>query len=95
MATELRITFPKADLTQLAAEPEAWAKETYEIATKIAYQNGRLRGTPKGQRRECREVADAAVLPPGYMIMAKRIADRRITFAGYRLADIIAHITRS
>jgi hypothetical protein len=43
--------------------PEPWAKKSFEIATKIAYQNGALRGTPKGKRRECREVTDAAVLP--------------------------------
>jgi hypothetical protein len=40
-----------------------WAKESYEIATKIAYQNGRLREPPKGHRKECREVTDAAVFP--------------------------------
>jgi hypothetical protein len=30
--------------------PEAWAKESYEIAVKIAYENGNLRGTPKGEQ---------------------------------------------
>jgi hypothetical protein len=48
MATELRNRFPRDDLTELtSAEPEAWAKESFEIASKIAYQNGALRGTPK------------------------------------------------
>ena len=37
-------------------QPDAWAKESYEIAVKIAYENGNLRGTPKGQARDCREV---------------------------------------
>ena len=32
------------------SEPEWWAKESYAIATKIAYQDGSIRGTPKGQR---------------------------------------------
>jgi hypothetical protein len=53
-----------------------WAKESYEIATKIAYQNGALRETPKGKRRDCREVTDAAVLPNGYTAIAKKIPDR-------------------
>ncbi len=54
MATELRSKFPKAGLTDLAsAEAEAWAKESFEIATETAYQNGTLRGTPKGQHKKC------------------------------------------
>lgn len=64
MATELRSKFPKVGFTELAgAEPEAWAKESFQIATKTAYQNGTLRGTQKGQHKECREVLDTAVLP--------------------------------
>jgi S1/P1 nuclease len=67
MAVDLRNRFPRNTLTGLAAmDPELWAKESFEIATKIAYQNCVFRGTPKGQRKECREVADAAVLPAGY-----------------------------
>jgi len=65
-AIELRNRFPRAGLTELpATDPELWAKESYEIATKIAYQNGALRETPRGKRRECREVTDALVLPKG------------------------------
>ena len=90
MATELRSRFPKAGLTEPAiAEPEAWAKESFEIATKIAYQNGALRGTPKGQRKDCREVEDAAVLPVGYTNVAGQIADRRLILAGYRLVKLL------
>ena len=79
MATELRSRFPKPGLTELTAvDPQAWAKESFEIATKIAYQNGALRGTPKGQHKECGEVVEAAVLPHGYGAMASQIADRRM-----------------
>jgi len=60
---------------------------------KIAYQNGALRGTPKGQRKDCREVSDAAVLPNGYTAIARKIADRRMMLAGYRLADLIQQIS--
>jgi len=61
-------------LTELAnAEPQGWTKESFEIATKIAYQNGALRGTPKGQRKDCRKVTDAAVLPVGYAATARRL----------------------
>jgi S1/P1 nuclease len=79
LATELRARFPRAALTELVSvEPEAWAKESFEIAVKIAYQNGALRGTPKGQRKDCRDITDAQVLPNGYLKTARQIADRRM-----------------
>ena len=70
--------------------PEASAKESFEIATKIAYQNGALRGTPKGQRKDCGEMTDAAMLPNGYANIARKIADRRMMLAGYHLADLLS-----
>ena len=73
--------------------PEVWAKESFEIATKIAYQNGALRGTPNGQRKDCREVMDAVVLSNGYTAIARKIADRRMMLAGYRLADLLQQIS--
>jgi hypothetical protein len=72
---------------------EAWAKESFEIATKIAYQNDALRGTPKGQRRDCREVTDAAVLPNGYASFARKIADRRMALSGYRLGTFLQRLS--
>ena len=49
IATELRNNFPRPALSELASmESEVWARESFEIATKIAYRNGRLPGTPKG-----------------------------------------------
>jgi S1/P1 nuclease len=52
-ATKLRSKFSRAALTELAnTEPKAWAKESFEIAKKIAYRNGAVRGTPKGQRKD-------------------------------------------
>jgi hypothetical protein len=85
----LQSRFSKSSLSELAmTAPEAWANESFEIATKIAYQNGALRGRPKGQRKDCREVMDAVVLPNGYTAIARKIADRRMMLAGYRLADL-------
>jgi len=69
------------------------AKESFEIATKIAYQNGAFRGTPKGQQKDCRHVTDAAVLPNGYVVVARKIADRRMILAGYRLGDVLQRIS--
>ena len=68
IAIELQSRSTRSGLPELDVNvPEAWAKESFEIATKIAYQNGALRGTPKAKRRECREVTDAVVLPVGYV----------------------------
>ena len=94
IATELRNKFSRASLSELASvEPEAWAKESFEIATKIAYQNGALRGTPKGQRKHCRDVANATVLPKGYAATARDIADRRMVLAGYRLVSLFDRLS--
>jgi hypothetical protein len=48
-----------------------------EIATKIAYRT---------------MVAAAPVLPVGYVVSARRIADRRMILVGYRLADLLARV---
>jgi S1/P1 Nuclease len=50
IATELLSKFSRVGLRELdQMQPDAWAKESYEIAVKIAYENGNLRGTPKGR----------------------------------------------
>jgi hypothetical protein len=66
---------------------ESWAKESFEIATKIAYRNDGRIGSPKGANMDCAMIAAAPVLPVGYVVSARRIADRRMMLAGYRLAD--------
>jgi S1/P1 Nuclease len=70
-------------------KPEAWAKESYEIAVKIAYENGSLHGTPKGQAKDCRDVTAVTYLRNGYAADARLIANRRMYLAGYRLADLL------
>ena len=85
-----RPDFSKGQLTELGTNDfDSWAKESLEIAIKITYQNGVVPGTPKANRRTCNEVEDAAILPTGYVRITRRIADRRIILAGYRLADLL------
>jgi len=80
-------------LTELASTDfESWAKESYEIATKIAYRNGGQIEIPRGANMDCTMVAAAPVLPVGYVVSASRIADRRIILAGYRLADLLTRV---
>src|SRR5206468_5083578 len=81
-----RQEFQRSQLTELASTDfESWAKESFEIATKIAYRNGGRIGIPKGGNKDCREVHVTPVLPAGYVVSASRIADRRMILAGYRL----------
>jgi hypothetical protein len=95
IATELRTQFSKTELPELAnSDPNAWAKESYSAAVEVAYRNGAVRGTPKSQAKDCREVTAAAVLPPGYAPVARRVADRRIVLAGYRLADWLRRVVK-
>jgi len=88
-----RQEFQRSQLTELASTDfEAWAKESYEIATKIAYRNGGLSGAPRDGNKNCQTVATAPVLPVGYVVSASRIADRRMILAGYRLAHLLTRV---
>jgi HsdM N-terminal domain/S1/P1 Nuclease len=96
-ATALRTRqgFQRSQLTELANNDfESWAKESFEIATKIAYRNGRRIGIPRNGNIDCAMVAAAPVLPAGYVVNASRIADRRIILAGYRLADLLRRVLK-
>jgi hypothetical protein len=85
--------FQRSQLTELANTGfESWAKESFEIATKIAYRNDGRIGIPKGGNKDCREVQAAPVLPVGYVLSASWIADRRIMLAGYCLADLLTRV---
>ena len=91
-ATDLRSRpgFERDQLTELASSGfESWAKESFEIATKIAYQNGAQVGTPKNGAKTCGDLAEVKLLPSGYARIAGRIAARRIVLAGFRLADLL------
>jgi hypothetical protein len=84
-----RQEFQRSQLTELGSTNfESWAKESFEIATKIAYRNDGRIGIPRGAM-DCTTVAAAPVLPVGYVVNASRIGDRRMVLAGYRLADLL------
>ena len=90
-----RQEFQRGQLTELASTDfESWAKESFEIATKFAYRNGAPIGIPKAGAMDCTMVAAAPVLPVGYISIAKRIADRRMILAGYRLADMMIPVSQ-
>jgi S1/P1 Nuclease len=91
-----RHEFQRSQLIELACTDfEAWARESYEIATKIAYRNDGRIGTPKGANMDCTMVAGAPVLPAGYVVSGSRISDRRMMLAGYRLADLLTRVVQN
>ena len=88
-----RQEFQRSQLTELAnGDFESWAKESYEIATKIAYRNGGRIRIPKSGAMDCAMVAAVPLLPAGYIVSASRIADSRMILAGYRLADLLMRV---
>jgi S1/P1 nuclease len=95
IAGELRKKFPASRSKELGSvDPKIWAQESYQAAKTVAYMNGSLRGTPKGERRDCSEIANAKILPAGYVAKSKDVAERRIALAGYRLASLLARVCR-
>jgi hypothetical protein len=88
-----RQEFQRSQLTELATTDfESWAKERFEVVTKIAYQNGKRIGIPRGGAMDCGIVAAAPVLPAKYIVSASRIADRRVILSGYHLADLLRRL---
>ena len=91
-----RQEFQRSQLTELGnPDFESWGKESFEIATKIAYLNGRLIGIPRDGNKDCSMVTTAPVLPAGYVVSASWIADRRMILAGYCLADRLTRVVRT
>ena len=83
-ATELRLRpeFAPNNLIELGLDGhENWAKESLQIAEKVAYQEGKLNGSL--------EKTAATALPDGYVATAKAVAERRIVLAGYRIAAML------
>ena len=98
MATALRNRqeFQRSQLSELESTGfESWAKESFEIATKIAYLNGGSIGEPRDGNKDCQTVAAAPVLAVWYVVIASRIADRRMILAGYRLVDLLTRVTQN
>jgi hypothetical protein len=52
-------------------------------------------GIPKGGSWDCTMAGAAPVLPVEYVVTASRIADRRMTLAGYRLAELLIRLTQN
>ena len=62
-------------------DPLNWSLESNSLAFKYAYQKGKL--------ARIYSVENSPVLSKSYMKKAKKIADKQMTLAGYRLAGIL------
>ena len=78
-----RNTFPQLSATAA----KQWTDESFELAKSIAYHNGDIQGS--GDKE------DGDVLPDDYPSTAKRVAERQVTLAGYRLADLLKSLAPS
>lgn len=71
-------------------DPKAWAKESYDLALSVAYQNAQLQGASKELLHEDPKTsANVPPLPVGYVDKGVEIADQRVMLAGHRLADVV------
>ena len=82
-AAQLGEQWKRGDLEELAENttPQAWARESWRVAVDQVYLQGQLHYGKDAQT--------AVVLPEDYTKNLKAVAVRRVTLAGYRLADLI------
>ncbi|MDZ8135773.1 MAG: S1/P1 nuclease [Nostoc sp. DedQUE04] len=85
-ATRLRASYQRNRLPELRETKfNNWAKlESFKIAKQQAYINGKLSGST--------DKNDGKALPPNYAATAKPIAQRQMSLAGYRLADVLNQV---
>jgi len=65
---------------------KAWADESFDLARKVAYRDGRLRGARAKDKADLKDIK-APLLPDDYAAVAAQVAARRMALAGYRIAD--------
>ncbi|MHC5747973.1 MAG: S1/P1 nuclease [Nostoc sp.] len=82
-ATKIRASYQRSKLPELReTQFNNWAKlESFRIAKQKAYLNGKLSGSS--------DKNNGKLLPQNYAATAKPIAERRMSLAGYRLADVL------
>lgn len=85
LAAKLEKRFTRAGLTEMAQPSDfaQWAAESHALAAANAYPPALVTGAT---------IDKATNLPAGYADMAAGIAARRITLAGYRIADLLKAI---
>ena len=87
-ATKIRASYQRSKLPELKETKfNNWAKlESFRIAKQKVYLNGKLSGST--------DKNNVKLLPQNYAATAKPIAERQMSLAGYRLADVLAEAER-
>jgi hypothetical protein len=92
--TRVKEAHPRATLSELKKDREFkdWANESFELAQKVAYWDGKIAEIAVRAPRYPMPIPDTAPEePPGYSAKARQVADQRGAVAGYRLVDTLRH----
>jgi hypothetical protein len=89
IAIELRNKYPKDELDPKPAETKPadfanWVQESFQLAKSTVYRDGKLATSP--------DKDSAPVVPSDYIKEAKTTGEKRVTLAGYRMADILSQL---
>lgn len=83
LALRIMAQYPRRALPELRKDRTfaSWIQESYHVAIADAYLRGKLQGSVSRD--------DPPPLPPGYEARARRVGERQLALAGYRLADTL------
>jgi len=70
-------------------DPAAWAKESHDLAVKVAYENGELPGIVDAPAAGEAAQQQVPGLTAAYLKLAEETAMERVVVAGYRTADLL------
>jgi hypothetical protein len=81
-AVRPRSAYKRADLAKTSEKDfKKWVQESFALAKTVVYRNRTLKGS--------KDRNDGEVLPADYRDAMKETAEKRVTFTGYRLADLL------
>ncbi len=98
IATQLEKDHPRKEFEKELAvkDVDQWALESLDEAKHVVYGDGKLPGGPRGGRGEsASQTASQPAVPPlsaEYLKNAHALAERNVTLAGYRLADVLNNV---
>ena len=88
MAKKLMADFSNTDQKEMKKDKsiESWTKETYTLAVKYAYLDGKLQYAVKKDKQRCDE---GPILPADYRANAYTVSKKRVVMAGMRIAECL------
>lgn len=85
-----RTDLSRKALAELLAirDPAAWAQESYDLAARVVYLDGKLQGVRAGSTDGSRPPP----LPSDYLRRAEAVAMQRAALAAHRLTDVLDEV---